>query len=217
MRANITVLIHLLRHGETDRNLNGDLIGQSADEPLNQTGIEQSKKLAARLKKEGIVYDTIYTSPYKRAQETCKIVAAEMPKTTNLITVPAIREIDQGEGKDQSRSKLYADPAFREYTDFVGSAFHFEKGESLFDLEYRAASWLQKEITDNPFTRTDKALTIGIITHGMTVKCLLHSILNHDHRMTWRISADNASLTTLRLREGKWYLLSLNDTSHLIN
>src|ERR1700722_7192301 len=102
MRKNLDITLHLIRHGQTNRNILplSDLISQEPEEPLNKVGIEQSKKLAARLKKEGIVYNTIYVSPYKRAQETARNILEEaMPKNTNFITVPEICEINQGEGK----------------------------------------------------------------------------------------------------------------------
>ena len=216
MRDNLDITFYLIRHAETDRNIppQSELIGQSSEEPINQNGIEQSKKLSARFKKEGIIFDTIYCSPYLRAKQTCNFISEVMPKNISIITVPEIREINQGDGKNKSRTEVYS-KEFKEKWDFLGMASAFPNGESLFDVQFRAWKWLEKEVLSNPYTRSDKPLNIALITHGMTIKVLLHAIMNFDHRLTWKIRTDNTSIAKVKFVNNEWHLYSINDTAHL--
>lgn len=56
--------LYLVRHGQTDFN-KGDLTQGSSDIPLNETGKEQARKLAERVK--NMRFDAYYVSPLTRA------------------------------------------------------------------------------------------------------------------------------------------------------
>ena len=64
--------ILLVRHGETDWNLERRVQGHS-DPPLNDTGRDQARTLAAKLTVEPI--DAVYSSDLLRAHETARVVA----------------------------------------------------------------------------------------------------------------------------------------------
>ena len=61
--------IYIVRHGETDWNVQLKLQGR-ADIPLNATGIEQAEQTGAHLKKAGISFAKVYPSPLQRAVKT---------------------------------------------------------------------------------------------------------------------------------------------------
>ena len=87
----MTTLI-LIRHGETDWNIEGRYTGQS-DVPLNACGLEQADSLAKQL--QGKKIDAIYSSDLRRAHQTAKALAES--RGTRLLIDPRLREIHQGE------------------------------------------------------------------------------------------------------------------------
>ena len=67
---NVTRL-YLIRHGETDANKSGVLMG-STDIPLNDTGRQQAALLRDRI--NALEVDSIFASPLTRAVETASVV-----------------------------------------------------------------------------------------------------------------------------------------------
>lgn len=82
----------LIRHGQTDWNVEGRYTGQ-ADIPLNNTGREQAGEAAAQLR--DAPPDVIYSSDLQRARETAEIIAREF--TLGVHVDKRLREIDQGD------------------------------------------------------------------------------------------------------------------------
>ncbi len=93
--------ILLARHGETDWNRQLRFQGH-ADEPLNETGREQARQLAARLRGESIA--AVYSSDLRRAGETAEIVATSMELPVELDR--RLREIDVGSWQGRTRDEL---------------------------------------------------------------------------------------------------------------
>lgn len=83
----------LIRHGETDWNLEGRWQGQ-ADVPLNRHGLAQAHRMAQELSKTARL-DAIYSSDLERARQT----AAALESATGLPVRldQRLREIHQGE------------------------------------------------------------------------------------------------------------------------
>lgn len=82
----------LIRHGETDWNVEGRYQGQ-ADPPLNARGEAQARRLAAELAEVGL--DVLYSSPLRRALQTAQVIAERMKLP--LHTDPRLMEIHLGE------------------------------------------------------------------------------------------------------------------------
>lgn len=67
-------MIYVIRHGQTDYNLEGKLQGRNGL-PLNQNGINQAELLKEQL--QSIKFDAIYSSPQERAISTAEIVSGQ--------------------------------------------------------------------------------------------------------------------------------------------
>jgi alpha-ribazole phosphatase len=82
----------LVRHGQTDWNLEGRYQGQS-DVPLNEKGLEQARSLIQQL--NGQTFSAIYSSDLRRARQTAEHIAKYLELTLQI--EPRLREINQGE------------------------------------------------------------------------------------------------------------------------
>lgn len=82
----------LVRHGQTDWNVEGRYQGQ-ADKPLNANGLAQAEQLAAQL--DGRRFEALYSSDLLRARQTAEALSR---KTGLAVQIdPRLREINQGE------------------------------------------------------------------------------------------------------------------------
>lgn len=90
----------LIRHGETNANDN-KLIQGWTDNPLNEAGINQAKRLQTFFITIGEHFDVVLSSPLKRAYDTGKIALSHL-KNLNIIIDYHFMERDFGvfEGKD---------------------------------------------------------------------------------------------------------------------
>jgi 2,3-bisphosphoglycerate-dependent phosphoglycerate mutase len=82
----------LVRHGQTDWNLEGRYQGKS-DVALNEAGRRQAERIAEDLAARRI--DAIYSSALSRSLETARAIAAR--HGLEAIPDPRLNEIDQGE------------------------------------------------------------------------------------------------------------------------
>jgi broad specificity phosphatase PhoE len=93
----------LIRHGETDWNVEGRYQGQ-ADPPLNARGLAQARELAEALR--GVTLDVLYSSPLRRALQTAQILAAGL--RLPLHVEPRLMEIHQGDWQGRLRAEISA-------------------------------------------------------------------------------------------------------------
>jgi broad specificity phosphatase PhoE len=159
----MTTLI-LIRHGETDWNITGRYQGQ-ADPPLNERGIDQSKKLAHSLL-EGTDIDFLITSPLKRATQTAQEISALF--NVPLFVEPRLMEIHQGDWQTRLRSEivsLYPDLFHRWETEpwLVTPP----GGEHLSAVQDRVYAAVDDIITNYPKQH------VGLVTHRIPIALLL--------------------------------------------
>lgn len=85
--------LSIIRHGQTDWNLNKRIQG-GTDIPLNATGRAEAAETGLRLQSRE--WDAIVTSPLGRAAETARIIAGEVGLPAPRV-VPALTERQHGE------------------------------------------------------------------------------------------------------------------------
>ena len=120
-------MIYIVRHGQTNWNLEGITQGHS-DIPLNQKGINQAKEMSLKLR--DIKFDKVFSSPLKRAYETASIIT-----NNTIINDDRLKERYGGslEGtlaKDNPKDIRYNDPnetrfGIENILDFRGRIFDF--------------------------------------------------------------------------------------------
>ena len=102
-------LLVLVRHGQSDWNLKNLFTGWK-DPDLTEKGVSEAKAAGQKLKAQGLVFDTAFTSALTRAQHTLDLALAEMGQTGVPITRNlALNERDYGDlsglNKDDARKK----------------------------------------------------------------------------------------------------------------
>ena len=176
-------LLGLLRHGQTDWNIDLRLQG-STDIPLNDTGRAQALQAASVLNPED--WDVIIASPLSRAKDTADIIANELGM--NVVVVPELIERSFGvaEGLDHaSWRKMYESHAV------------IEGLESLEDL--RARTILLLDLIANEYS----GQRVLAVSHGAFIRKVL-TIISNDELPREGERLSNASLNKFIHSENGW-------------
>lgn len=158
--------LYLVRHGETDWNARGLLMGQ-ADIPLNATGIQQAEALRAKIAARGLEFDAAYVSPLQRAAQTAQIILSpDFP----IVFDDRLKERNAGEFQGGSPRKL-----FDHEIDFLdmnlnSGAFSVEP---IQDFHGRARAFLQDLRQSHP----NEAKILVVSSNGLMKR--LSSILTN--------------------------------------
>jgi probable phosphoglycerate mutase len=189
----------LVRHGQTDANLNRLLQGQS-DGELNATGIQQAEELGKHLKDFPI--DQIISSSLRRAQDTAAAIARF--HHLNVKTTSLIREWNCG-----VFDGLPAEDFKKKVQELDGplASFRPEGGETLQEVRQRAVEFL------SDLTANYQGKTVLVCTHGDFMRALMSLLQQIDMEQTSALYFDNASYSILESENGRWNLVALNQTS----
>ena len=95
--------LFLIRHGETDWNVEGRYQGQ-ADPPLNDRGLRQAHELGDKL--ASVNLDLLYTSPLLRSEQTAEIISRKL--AIPFYKDERLMEINQGKWQTRLRSEIEA-------------------------------------------------------------------------------------------------------------
>ncbi len=154
----------LVRHGETDWNKEGRIMGQS-DIPLNKTGMAQAEEAARELKPHKV--DLIISSDSARCRQTAEIIKKETG--AEIILEKKLRERHHGDIEGLLRKDVFEQyPRIYEYS-YEGK---YMNAESYRELEERA--W---EVFSSHHSRHGHK-NVVLITHGGTIRMLIKRIKN---------------------------------------
>lgn len=197
--------LYLIRHGETEWNLQCRYQGQS-NVPLNQTGIQQAHKIAGRLSKEEI--HAIYSSDLVRARETAEQIA--QPHNLKITTDARWRELSFGDWEGltyiEIQMKMPDELALWE-SDFTKYAP--PHGETLTWLAGRVLSAFDE------LRSLHAEQTIIIVSHGGPLQILLCHALGISFQRHWQFPILQTALSVLSVYTEGAILELFNDTSHL--
>jgi len=193
----------LIRHGETLWNKEGRVQGAS-DVELNETGLEQARRLAFSLQGEPI--GTVHTSPLKRAYRTAEIINSFHSKRIEVHS--DLVEMDQGDFEGVSFKELMAgEKEFLRRWISDPASVRMPRGESLADVQNRAWRPIEKMIAAG-----EDAL---VVAHNFTIAAILCRFRNISLNEFRSTCVDNASKTLIRIEDGHTSIELINDISHL--
>lgn len=201
----MTTIVYLVRHGQTNSNIAG-LCASRSDEDLNDIGYAQARRLSARLATLPIA--SVFTSPLRRAYSTA--VAVAEPHGIVPMIVDDLIEINHGDWQG-----LHIDEISHKWPEIWKqwmsdpSEVSLPNGESLVEVAERAIRAF-RNIVD-----TDQDKQTIVISHEITTKLIVVSVLGASKNIYRRFEIGNASLSTIRFTHDQYQLLNLNDTSHL--
>jgi broad specificity phosphatase PhoE len=201
----MTTTVLLARHGQTQSNVTGFFMGWS-DEDINDLGYTQAHSLAFRL--ASLPIDSVYTSPLKRARNTALILAK--PHNLDLKVLDDLIEIKLGDWQGLHMDEISQKwPELWKQSRINPSEVTMPNGESFQQVTERAARAFEMIVSDNQ----DKQ--VAMVTHDVVIRVLVAHILGASNSIYRQFEINNASLSTIRVTNGKARLITLNDTSHL--
>lgn len=184
--------VYLIRHGETDWNLEGKLQGRE-DIPLNDNGIRQAELCAKAF--IGIGIKTIITSPLMRARRTAEIIAEIIG--TNRIT------LDEGLIE-------------RDFGTLAGIPYDKRKYFDTFGIEEGIELWedLSKRLIDCLRSNADKYIheDIIMVSHGAAINAVV-SVLTKGEMGSGKTRLKNACISIIKYEDGVLTLDSYNLTA----
>ncbi len=177
-------IICLIRHGQTNWNKEKRIQGR-LNNPLNDTGRNQVKKVAETLLHNDSRWDIIISSPLDRAMESALIIKTTLNLTCEIITNNDVieREFGTAEGmyiEDSIYARIVKD-------DVEG----LEKSTTLQTRAFNA-------IIDIAETYPNKKVLVA--THSHFIKGFFSGI---DTNYTFLSKLDNASLNYIIVEDGK--------------
>jgi broad specificity phosphatase PhoE len=182
----------LLRHGQTDWNIDLRLQG-SSDIPLNQTGLRQAELAAEFL--VGTEWDLVLASPLSRAHDTAKIVASKL--SLDLVIVPELIERSFGVAEGLSHSEWRA--LYETHADIPGL-------EPLEELKERSIKLLTQLVTEYD------GLRILAVSHGALIRKMMRIISDEKYPLDGD-RLGNVSLNTFTHSDGAWSVSNYNPAS----
>ena len=190
-------MIHIVRHGRTEHNASGLLLGR-LDPPLDELGRSQASALAASFPH----VDRLICSPLARTRETAAAFGMEPIIDDRWI------ELDYGEYDGRPLGEIRSETwqQWRSNLDFAPPG-----GESLRQLGVRVRSALDDLVADG--SAADR--TTVIVTHVSPIKAATCWALGVDDLVSWRLWVAPASITRIGTTPRGGVLHSFNEVAHL--
>jgi len=201
----MTTTVLLARHGQTNSNVTGFFMGWS-DEDLNEVGYAQVRSLSSRL--AGMPIASVYTSPIQRAYITAMILAK--PHNLEVKVLDDLIEIQLGDWQGLHLNEISQRwPELWQQWRTDPSESTIPNGESFKQVTERAIQAFEAVVA------AEQGRQAVIVTHEIVIKVLVAHVLGVPNSIYRRFEINNASLSMVRLINGKTRLIMLNDTSHL--
>ena len=181
--------IYLLRHGQTDWNLESRFQGRM-DIPMNENGMAQIRKSTDVLASMISDVDVILSSPLTRARQSAEIAADRLsyPKE-NIVTDPMFIERAFGEAEGQVTTAMWDEAVISQY---AGAELRDEVCD-------RAEKALQR------VAETYAGKNVLIAAHGAILKAVIAAVLGREYVYEVRkMKLESGCVYLLKLENGVW-------------
>ena len=180
--------VMLMRHGETDWNREGRIMGRNPVE-LNARGRAQVEA-AARFA-QTIRPDLIVTSPLVRARQSAELMSAGLGGV-KITEEEAIAEVHYGRWEGMIYHELIEDPYYAEYRQSPVKN-PTPGGETIPQVQARGVAAVTRALKSNPDSR------VLFISHGDIIRTVLCHFMGLDLGFFHRLRIDNASISTVQV------------------
>jgi uncharacterized phosphatase len=186
----MATIVGLLRHGQTDWNIDMRLQGIS-DIPLNETGHGQARKVAEILADQQ--WHEVVSSPLSRAQDTARYVADALGISEVKIE-PLLLERSFGAAEGLS---------YEDWRSRLQAGIIAEGAESVEELEERSNQLLSN------LAKNYEGRRVLTVSHGALIRKIISMVSGGQFPRDGE-RFGNASLTTIHLVDGSWEILDYN-------
>ena len=207
----------LIRHGESQGNMEGRLEGQMST-PLSLHGHDQARRLAIYLSKHPTLPTCLYSSPLQRAVQTAEYLADEIG--CFLCLDSALQELHQG--IFQGLTWTEASQRYPHVCAALTSSLDYQPvpdAETPIAAYSRAMGWYQSF-----WQQHSTGDVVWVVTHGGFLQQLIRVILGCDR--TWQIPIRHTALFEIWLLSPQvnadngfnpeyWKIVKFNETPHL--
>ena len=202
----------LVRHGETYWNDERRIQGGDSDIELNDTGLEQVRKLAAFLENEPIT--AIFSSPLQRATATAEVIASHHQLPVEIDQ--GLRELRVGELEGMSVSNLsttFSQFLMQWWQD--RGTMKLPNGESLVELQQRAWKVIERLLERHKTSpEHNKDATVVVVSHYFVTLVIILKALDLPLDFFTKFKLDLGGVSILEFRDYGARLLAFNDTSY---
>lgn len=191
--------LYLIRHGESENNLNGRWTGWHQAE-LTEKGRADARRAGELLKP--VSFDKVYSSDLIRAVDTCRLALGTEPEQT-----PLLREINVG--KLQNKTKEESERLYGEQLKIARASGCYDLlgGESVADLQARLGEFLDS-LAGKPYER------VAAFCHNGAVLGMLDLVYGITLPRGKAFTL-NGAITVLENQAGVWKLRLFNYTGEL--
>ena len=201
----MTTNILLVRHGQTAANVEALYSGWSGVD-LSDVGHMQARRLSDKL--ASVPMKAIYSSPLRRTLTTAVTLAE--PHGLEVSTVRDLIEINLGDWEGLYSHEIRQRwPDLWKQSQIDPSDLALPNGETFSQVAERAVRAFEEVVAASEGSHA------VIVTHDAVVRILAAHVLGVPNSIYRRLEIENASLTWIRIADGRRQLVSLNDTSHL--
>jgi len=195
----------LIRHGETYWNAERRIQGGDSDIELNDTGLNQAKKVAAFLKNEPIT--AILSSPLQRAISTAEVIAGHHQLSVKVDQ--GLRELRVGELEGMSVSNLSTT-----FSQFLMQLWQgkgstkLPNGESLSELQQRAWNAVES------FLKQHNNGSVAVVSHYFVTLTIILKALDLPLDYFTKFRLDPGGVSIIEIQDYGPRLVVFNDTSY---